>query len=92
MSERRKLTIDEDRLTKIREYLIDNIMRDTNLIFSDINLEFDVVDIIANLYEYLHQTVTGESYDYMWHWCNKAGGWCNTYLMDEKIDGGKEDE
>lgn len=84
----RILTIDEERLTKIRKFLIDNIMRDPDVVFSDANTEYDVVDIIANLYEYLHQLVTDESYDYMWHWCNKVGGYCNTYLMDDIIDGG----
>lgn len=88
MSKAKKLTIDDERLSKIRKFIVDNIMRNEAVVLSDTNYEYDVVDIIANLYEYLHQIVTGESYDYMWHWCNKAGGWCNTYLMDDKIDGG----
>lgn len=74
----------EQELSRVCSYIIDNIMY--NEIYWDLfHFEgIDIIDIIAGLFEMLHYEVTGEHYDYMWHWCNKMGGWCDTeYLYKE---------
>ena len=79
----KKLTSEE--LNKVREYLIWSVMRNPDVMFNDdirgdsetINTP-DMVSIIVGLYELLHIEVTGESYDYMWHWANKIGSWVET--------------
>lgn len=52
----------------------------------------DLVGVIASLYEVLHFQVTGEPYDYMWHWANKTGSWVNDKLfmemLREAVEGG----
>lgn len=44
----------------------------------------DVIDIIASLHNELYKEITGEYYDYMWHWTNKQGYMCD----DELFKGG----
>lgn len=35
--------------------------------------EVYLVDVIASLHNLLYEAVTGERYDYMFHWANKVG-------------------
>lgn len=81
-------------LNRIRKYLIENIYRNTDIMFNDTirpdNSDIDLIDIITGLYELLHLEITGESYDYMWHWANKIGADIGTYdfinyLKEEQI-------
>lgn len=71
----------EEELIKIREYIIENIIREPSIYIkcNDIDLpgNLDVIDIIVGLYDMLNKEVTGEPYDYMWHWANKIGFWCD---------------
>ena len=64
---------EERKLKQIREYLIDNVFRNPDVMFSKDRDEIDLPEIIASLYEVLHRTVTGEHYEYMFHWANKIG-------------------
>ncbi|MBR6502621.1 MAG: hypothetical protein IKT42_04190 [Clostridia bacterium] len=47
----------------------------------------DLIDIIASLHNLLYEAVTGERYDYMFHWCNKIGCDC----LDDIFDGQEND-
>lgn len=47
--------------------------------------EVDLVDIIASLHNLLYEAVTGERYDYMFHWANKCGSDCNDDIFDKDI-------
>lgn len=47
----------------------------------------ELLDIVASLHNELYKQITGEYYDYMFHWANKAGydGLLdNLYKEDEK--------
>lgn len=65
----------EEKLTKICEWLIKNVFRDPKVMFLYLNPDndIDLLGIIASLYNELHLSVTGEYYDYMFHWANKCG-------------------
>lgn len=68
----------DEELTKIREYIIDNIILNDYIMFNDCcrgrdDKDVDLVEVIASLYEVLHREVTGEEYSYMFHWANKIG-------------------
>ena len=64
----------EKELEKIREYIIDNVMTDTDIMLSDNRIDgVDLPEIIASLYELLHRQVTGEPYQYFYHFANKIG-------------------
>lgn len=84
-----------ENLEEIRIFIIDNVMRNDNAIYNgyarncmvDASYSVDLVDIIASLYNLLHQEITGEKYDYMFHWANKIGGEVNENLFDRIIGG-----
>jgi len=87
-----KLT--EDKLNNIRSYLIDNIYRNPDIMFSDAirgdddsENYIDLIEIITDLYELLHQLIEGEEYDYMFHWANKIGAWVETGNFLKLVEG-----
>ena len=58
----------------IRRYIIDNIMRNEDIMHNDDARNYvDLPSVIASLYELLHREITGDSYNYMFHWANKVG-------------------
>lgn len=87
----------EKQLNNIRDWLIFNIFRNPNAIYNDNAREchtdgydkiIDMVDIIATLYNLLHKEVTGEAYDYMFHWANKVGGEVRENIFESIKNGG----
>ena len=72
-------------LEKIRAYLIDVVFQNEDIMFSDDRDEIDLPEIIASLYEVLHRVVTGEPYNYFFHYANKIGSWVEEDLF---LDGG----
>lgn len=82
--------IDKEQLNHIRNYIVNNIMRDPDIMFSDdCRNKVDLPSVIASLYECLHITVNGEPYNYMFHWANKCGSWVEDNLF---IDSRSEDK
>lgn len=75
------------RLKDIREWLIENIFRDGYVMFSDAREvgQIDLIEVIASLYNEYHNAVTGEPYDYMFHWANKCGSWVDEDLFDRVL-------
>lgn len=47
--------------------------------------EVDLVDIIASLHNLLCEAVTGNRYNYMFHWANKIGAACLDDIFDQDI-------
>lgn len=87
--------MNESELNLIRDYIVENIVRNPDVFIKcqdiDIPKNLDVLDIIVGLYDMLHKEVTGENYDYMWHWANKIGFWCDDGLFYENIMKGGSD-
>lgn len=94
----------EKDLEIIRKWLINNVFRDRTIMFNDNirdtinngNIHIDLIDIIASLYNILHTEITGEKYDYMFHWANKIGSYVDdnflhNVIMEEKFNGEKEE-
>ena len=80
-----------EQLTKIREYIIDNVIMNENFMYSDEvrgenEDDPDLLEVIASLYEVLHREVAGEPYNYMFHWTNKAGGRVESDLFTKEGD------
>ena len=46
----------------------------TTLLYGDEDEKFKLLDIIASLHNELYHEVTGEYYDYMFHWANHGYG------------------
>lgn len=76
----------EQKLKYIQNFIIDNVIYDPKIMFSDEcrgknENDIDLVEIIVSLYEELHYEVTGENYQYMFHWANKIGSDVNDSLF-----------
>ena len=87
--------MNESELKLIRDYIVENIARNPDVFIKcldiDVDEHLDVIDIIVGLYDMLHKEVTGENYDYMWHWANKIGFWCEDDRFYKRIVKGEED-
>ena len=55
--------------------------------FADDENQTPLADIIASLHNLLYEAVTGERYDYMFHWANKVGGDCIDNIFDDDLEG-----
>lgn len=82
----------KDELNAITSWLIENVFRNSHIMFSDdeIMIGDDVIgmpDIIATLHNLLYEQITGERYDYMFHWANKVGSWCEDDIFDDMLKG-----
>ena len=81
-----------DNINNITYYIIENVMRNSKIMFEDAvrgdgdYYDVDLIEVIASLHNMLYKEVTGEYYDYMFHWANKVGSWVYDDLFK------KEDE
>lgn len=85
--------MNKDQLNQITEYLKENVWRNADVMFDTACIgDGDVsnlVDIITSLHNLLHEEVTGERYDYAFHWANKVGSDVDDDIFDKLI---KEEE
>ena len=83
----------KEELKVIREFIIDKIIRDPDMFVKcldiDVTEDLDMIDVVTGLYNMLHKSVTGEDYDYMWHWANKIGFWCDDNRLYNSVIQGK---
>lgn len=82
----------KDELNTITSLLIENVFRNSHIMFSEdeIMIGDEVVglpDIIASLHNLLYEQITGERYDYMFHWANKVGSDCIDDIFDDFLKG-----
>lgn len=86
--------MDRDTLSQIREILINKIIQNPEIMFSDEirgsdelqENEVDLIGIIVDLYEYLHQEVLHEEYGYFFHYANKIGSDVDIGEFDRLIE------
>lgn len=64
----------KEKLDQITTQLIWDIYRNPNVAFCKTDNEAYLLDVVASLHNVLYKEVTGESYDYMFHWLNKCTG------------------
>lgn len=84
-----------DQLNAITSYLKEKVWRNADVMYmqSD-NQGFeeidpsDLVDIISSLHNLLYEVVTGNRYNYAFHWCNKVGAWTDDNIFDSVIEKG----
>lgn len=83
--------MNKDQLHKITSYLVDNVWRNENVMFDkEFIEEHDVetlVDIISSLHNLLYEEVTGERYNYAFHWANKVGSGVDDNMFDDLLKG-----
>ena len=75
-----------DKLQQITSDVKD-VMMNAHDILEDDERKYDLLPIIASLHNELYKAVTGEYYDYMFHWFNLGcGGSMDDDLWKDKRD------
>lgn len=87
-----KLKLDKEKLGKITEFLKEKVWRNPNVMFSSKELieEEDIemlTSIVSSLHNLLYEQVTGERYNYAFHWCNKIGSDTDDDIFDDLLKG-----
>lgn len=81
-----------EKLDKIRNVLVNEVYRNPNITLNDTirgydgSSDIDLLEVITDLYEYLHILVKHETYNYMFHWANKSGAWVETGNFDKLVN------
>ena len=82
--------MNKDQLNKITKYLKENVWRNGNVMFDKECIEdgdvSNLVDIITSLHNLLYEEVTGERYDYAFHWANKVGSGVDDNIFDKLLE------
>lgn len=87
--------MNEKQLDILTTWLKEHIFMNDKIMFNDVlwdesidfdNVDASVTDIIASLHNIIYKLVTGEKYDYMWHWCNKIGSDCDDSAFDKLLE------
>ena len=91
----------ETELGAVTEWLKTNIWRNPDIMFARFDMgEYfaptetfsdigDLVDVISSLHNLLYEAITGERYDYAFHWCNKCGAVTDDKIFDGIMKGGE---
>lgn len=83
-----------EKLEYIRNWLIDNLFRSCDIMYNSNIREAsinkydgcDIMEVIAYLYNCLHELVHGERYNYFFHYANLIGWDCRDVLdIDDTI-------
>ena len=77
--------MNKQKLDEITTYLKENVFKNTDIMYTDDDMILDLLEMIASLHNLLYEAVTGERYDYMFHWANKIGSWVYDDFFDDKI-------
>lgn len=89
----------QQQLTQLTKWLANNVFRNEDIMYSpyvdDVccttvkigENEYELTDIIASLHNLLCEAVAGKRYNYMFHWANKIGSWCEDDIFDEILKG-----
>lgn len=83
----------KNQIDKLRNLIIDEVVCNDDVMFSDYKREGDrnptpdAVDIIVGMFEYIYQISNGCEYDYLWHYANKRGAWCDTDYLYKWLTG-----
>lgn len=78
--------MDNTELRLIREYIIDTVLSPDVFFAEDEETVTYLVNVVTSLYNMLHKEVTGEYYDYMFHWANKIGAEIDEHMFKEVTD------
>lgn len=93
--------MNQKQLSSLTIWLKDNVFRNPDAMYprwdeseDESILEIDgenilMTDIIASLHNLLFEAITGERYNYMFHWANKIGAWCEDDIFDDLLKEGE---
>lgn len=82
--------MNKEQIAKITEFMKNNVWRNPEIMLmtdedtTRIALS-NLIDIATSLHNLLYKEVTGERYDYAFHWANKVGAWVNDDALNPII-------
>jgi len=75
----------KEQINELKSLIIDRVITNPDVMFDENNIHDDgipdVINIIVGMFEYIYQLSNGNEYDYLWHYANKIGAWCNTHYL-----------
>lgn len=77
------MKITKEQLDRITEYLKVNVWRNVEYYNEETG---ELIDVISSLHNLLYECVTGQRYDYAFHWCNKIGSWTIDNIFDDMLN------
>lgn len=81
----------KEKLDQITIDIKNNVMRNGDIVYELNEETLILLDYIASLHNLLYEEVTGERYDYMFHWTNKIGyNGIDDDIFDDDYDGKEE--
>ena len=85
--------MNREQINEITEYLKEKVWRNDVVMYQlDIDEMVDLIDIISSLHNLLYECVTGERYNYAFHWCNKIGAWTEDNIFDSIMKEGVKND
>lgn len=82
-----------EELNRITEFMIEKVWRNPDVMYmtdedTTIQACADVTDIATSLHNLLYEVVTGQRYNYAFHWANKIGSCLEDDVLDDVLKGG----
>lgn len=84
-----------EHLNAITEYLKEKVWRNGDAMYMQSDDQgissiepADLIDIISSLHNLLYEAITGQRYNYAFHWCNKVGAWTEDNIFDDILKEG----
>ena len=81
--------MNKEKLDRITKDIKNNVMRNSDIVYKLNEETLILLDYIASLHNLLYEEVTGERYNYMFHWTNKIG---YNGIEDDIFDYDKEEK
>lgn len=78
--------ITAEKIEELKHDII-NLLRDPTFFYNDAIYEYNIPEMLTTMFEYIHLMYYKKSYDYMFHWANKCGGWVDTDWYDNYLVG-----
>lgn len=80
--------IGEKDLKVIKDFIIENVVTNSDLMFNEtLDDQIDIISLVCSMYNILYNTITGDNYNYFFHWANKIGGDCDDYYIEHILRG-----
>ena len=78
--------ITAEKIEELKHDII-NLLRDSTFFYNDAIYNYNIPEMLTTMFEYIHLMYYKKSYDYMFHWANKCGGWVDTDWYDNYLNG-----
>lgn len=93
--------MNEKQLYELTQWLKYNVFMNEDVMHSDYiwnqaiectGQSVNLIDVIASLHNLLYEAITGDKYNYMFHWTNKIGSSCWDDIFNELLSQSVKEE